>query len=93
MKSLLLLISIISLLSLSIVGSSSNNNIDVEAKKYLNYDGEKVTEKQYKARLGYCEDMKLEGEIPTTTNCDEWVLTEDGNVKITLYGFKLSRMK
>jgi hypothetical protein len=59
------------------------------AKEYVNYDGKPITEDQYEKRVGYCGNMKFDKEIPMSTDCHEWVLTEDGYVKIALYSFKL----
>ena len=44
---------------------------------------------KYEKRVVYCGNMKFDKEIPMSTYCHEWVLTEDGYVKIALYSFKL----
>jgi hypothetical protein len=66
------------------------NNLDtVEAKTkykdfYTTYDGTILTKDEFIQRSIYCQGMKIDGLIEPV-NCHEWVLTEEGEQKITDY--------
>ena len=58
------------------------------AQKFTNYDGTQITQSEYMTRVSYCAEMVVEGELPMSIKCRDWVLTEEGNVELALYGFK-----
>jgi hypothetical protein len=68
---------------LSITSSISN----IQAEKYVNWDGREIDEKQYQQRMAYCSIMAFTTDKLThvTVPCADWVLTYEGDMMIADY--------
>jgi hypothetical protein len=60
---------------------------NIQAEKYVNWDGRELTEKQYQKRLNYCSIMAFTTDklIHVTVPCADWVLTYEGDMMIADY--------
>jgi hypothetical protein len=60
-----------------------NNNLSyADSETYRDATGADITQDQYEKRISICFDLKSENKIPDTTECDTWVLSEEGIMKI-----------
>jgi hypothetical protein len=86
----ILLISILVLGSITIIPQiyaerDDDDDDKDEEKKYIDYKGDEITDKQYGKRLLYCVKMINQNIIHPDTNCPTWILTYDGEYMINSY--------
>lgn len=81
----ILFVAIITTIGNNVFAQSYNLDDYLHDDFYTNYDGKILNKDTMKERINYCVEMKNKELVEFTVNCIDWVLTGEGEQKITDY--------